>query len=208
MLPTTFDSAYLRKLRERDPDTCQHFTAHFTLLLDHVLRASLRDRELAADLRNETLYRVLRHVDRDQIREPERFGAFVRRVAKIVTLEYFRRSPKLEVRPGGEFPDFPDPQEAVDSVIARRQMRALVQRAVGELTQKDQQVIIEVCIKGRDRIEVATELGVNLAVLRVKLHRALARLKVRISEGTSTPTLRCGETPRPVADTSTTEARK
>ncbi len=208
MSPTTFDSAYLRKLREREPETCQHFTAHFTLLLDHVLRATLRDRELAADLRNETLYRVLRHVDREQIREPERFGAFVRRVAKIVTLEYFRKRHRLEVHVAQDLPDLADPQEAIESLIAGRQMRAMVHRAVGELAARDQRVILEVCVKGRDRIEVASELGVNLAVLRVKLHRALARLKDRITESGGAPTARGSETPRPLTDTSNTEARK
>jgi RNA polymerase sigma factor (sigma-70 family) len=206
--PNTFDAAYIRRLKERDPETCQHFSAHFTMLLDHVLRGSVRNREIAADLRNETLYRVLRHVDRDQIREPERFGAFVRRVAKVVTLEYYRRNHKPEVQIDGEL-DPPDAQGSIDAMIAERQLRKLVHDAVEELAERDRRVIIEVCVLGRDRNDVARELGVNLAVLRVKLHRALNRLKDRLSPVAHPPPLsRAPETPRPANDTSSTEARK
>jgi len=204
-----FDARYISMLRDRDPEVCDHFTVHFSFLLDHILRGSLRDRHLVADLRNETLYRVLKHVDRGQIREPEHFGSFVRRVSKIVVLEHFRKKHWNECQMGEDVPEMINPEERIDNYLQRVQTRDLVRPAIAELNERDRKVIVEICIKGRDRHEVAKEEGTDLGGLRVRLHRALERLKKSLS-GTAYdfPPMRRAETVHESSDTRTTEGTK
>src|SRR5690606_6035759 len=87
----SFDGLYVRRLRDRDPDTERHFAAYFGELLRIKLRARLRDRQLVEEACQETFVRVLRVLrSADGIREPERLGAFVNAVCGNVLQELYR----------------------------------------------------------------------------------------------------------------------
>jgi hypothetical protein len=55
----TFDKPYVDRLRDREPSTEQHFVSYFGRLLDIMLRARRLSPERAADIRQETLTRVI-----------------------------------------------------------------------------------------------------------------------------------------------------
>ena len=52
-----FDANYLARLRDKDPETEQHFVAHFSTVLWLRLRRRLRSKELISDIRQETFLR-------------------------------------------------------------------------------------------------------------------------------------------------------
>jgi len=75
-----FDRAYLKKLRNGDPATALHFFEYFEKLLNLKLRAQAVPSDME-DLLAETFIRVITALRRGgEVREPERFGAFVNSV--------------------------------------------------------------------------------------------------------------------------------
>ncbi len=75
-----FDRAYLKKLRNGDPATALHFFEYFEKLLNLKLRAQAVRSDME-DLPAETFIRVITALRRGgEVREPERFGAFVNSV--------------------------------------------------------------------------------------------------------------------------------
>src|SRR5947207_1426477 len=91
-LNTEFGWSYLVDLKGRDPQTEAHFAAYFSRYLERKLRGQLRSPDLADDIRQETLVRVLEAVyTKKDLRHPERFAAFVDSVCNDVLLEHWRR---------------------------------------------------------------------------------------------------------------------
>src|SRR5580693_6810034 len=83
-----FDSEYVRKLTSGDPSTESHFSAYFGRFILTTLRARKVSTEMAEDIRQETLLRVLKSLRQGSgVSQPERFGAFVNAVANNVFLE-------------------------------------------------------------------------------------------------------------------------
>src|SRR5215813_12808804 len=69
------DADYVRRLREGDRDVGQHFHSYFReLLIIKLWARRLRDRDMIADIIQETFARVLEAVRRRSIEHPERFA--------------------------------------------------------------------------------------------------------------------------------------
>ena len=82
-----FDEGYLRRLREGDPSTEDHFVAYFSQLLQLKLRSRRLPPDTVDDLRQETFARVLRSIRSENgVREANRLGSFVNSVCNHVLL--------------------------------------------------------------------------------------------------------------------------
>src|SRR5579871_4284833 len=91
--PTSFDSAYLSRLRDGDDETERHFVSHFTNVIRLTLRYRLRSWDLIEDIRQETFLRVLNFLRSDRsLDHPERLGAYVHSVCINVMMELLRAS--------------------------------------------------------------------------------------------------------------------
>jgi len=86
----TFDGAYLARLREGDASTESHFVAYFSRLLHVKLRVRHVPSEVADDICQKTLARVICSLRSDgSIRRPNRLGAFVNSVCNKVFVEHY-----------------------------------------------------------------------------------------------------------------------
>src|SRR5215472_9742741 len=80
-----FDAPYVQRLSEGDPATEAHFSTYFARFLTLKLRARRISPEMAEDVRQETLLRVLKSLRQGPgLTQPERFGAFVNAVCNNV----------------------------------------------------------------------------------------------------------------------------
>ena len=87
----TFDEDYLRRLRNGDAQVEQHFASYFGELIHLKLRRRVRSPQLAEDIRQETIYRVLRTIrEKDGLEDARKLGAFVSGVCHYVTVELSR----------------------------------------------------------------------------------------------------------------------
>jgi RNA polymerase sigma factor (sigma-70 family) len=171
----TFDHDFLDGLKRRDPATCNRFVYHFTPILEAKLRYDFRDHALAEDLRNETMLRVFIQVDKDGVREPERFGAFVRGVCDRVVLEYLRKQNTTCDWPEGFEP--PADIVPIDKWLIDEQIRELLLSDLRKISEEDRNLITEIYWRKRERESMARELGITPVGLNVRLCRAIKRLR-------------------------------
>jgi RNA polymerase sigma-70 factor, ECF subfamily len=168
----SFDEAYLKRLRDRDFPTEQHFVAYFRKLLVIKLRSRLRSSQAVDDIAQETFLRVFKAMQAEGgIRQPERLGAFVNSVCNNVLQEFYRSA-----NHGTPLDD--DAPEPVDKVIdlegllVTKQTREQVRKVLGLLGKKDRQLLRSIFLEEKEKDEVCREFGVDRDYLRVLLHRA------------------------------------
>jgi RNA polymerase sigma factor (sigma-70 family) len=136
--------------------------------------------EDAQDIAQETFIRA--YCNLDQLREPARFPAWLRRVTVGVAVGWLRSfRPKLFARIDGqvdletlEIPDFePGPPEALE----RKELAEAVQRAVASLPAKYRVPLTMFHLDGLSYEKVASFLDIPLGTAKSLLHRARAKLK-------------------------------
>jgi RNA polymerase sigma-70 factor (ECF subfamily) len=186
-----FDSFYLERLRSGDFSAQQHFVAYFGELIR--LKAGKRLRSMAAveDVRQETLSRVLRLVNEQRIRQPERLGAFVNSVCNNVLQEQYRSASREASADPEVVNSIPDPAIGVVEAISRRQVQEGVRQTLDELPEKDRCVLKAVFLEERDKDEVCRDFGVTRDYLRVLVHRAKLAFKSRYLLATRKPARIC-----------------
>src|SRR5258708_3853253 len=178
-----FDRAYVERLREGDPLTEHHFVSYFEQLLGIKLRARRLASETVEELRQETFSRVISALRKQNgIRQPERLGAFVNSICNNVLLEFYRarsRSQPLE--------DFhlqkTDKVLDLEGSLLTRESDGYIRQVLGELPEKDKLLLRAIFLEENDKDEVCRTFGVDRDYLRVLLHRAKDKFRVRYLKG-------------------------
>jgi len=169
----SFDAAYVDRLRDREPETEQHFVSYFSDLILIKLRARSLSRQLADDIKQETFLRVFRTLRSPQgIRQPERLGAFVNSVCNNVLLEFLRAKGRHPTAAVDSMVQMADDTCGPDDCLITEERKAQVRRIVEGLPVRDRRVLKAVFLEERDRDEVCAQMGVGREYLRVLLHRA------------------------------------
>jgi RNA polymerase sigma-70 factor (ECF subfamily) len=179
----SFDAEYVRRLQSGDPATEDHFSRYFGDLVRIKARVRLRcGADVAEDIRQETLLRVLRSIRRGGVASPERLGAFVSGVCSNVILENLRGNTRFAQFPE-EQPDVPSGEPSAESGLLRNERIALVREAMERLSSRDQELLRRVFLEEEDVDAVCAEFQITREYLRVLLHRARIRLKTAVSSG-------------------------
>src|SRR5579863_2766129 len=156
----SFDADYVRRLGEGDAATENHFAQYFGELIRTKARIRLRSPQLADDIRQETLLRVLRSARKGTIEHPERLGAYVSMVCNNVMLELFRRDRRLSPLPE-DAGEISSNQASTEGEMIQDQRKALVARALGELAPKDRELLKRIFLDEHDKDAVCEEFKVN-----------------------------------------------
>jgi len=182
-----FNDTYLRGLRERDQSTENHLVSYFSRPVQLKLQARLRSPELVKDARQETFLRVLTYFRTGKtLDNPASLPGFIHTVCHNVALEllrgYTRHDQLMENAP--EPPDLsPDPEDLM--VTAER--KEIVRRLLGELAEKDRELLRRVLLEEEDKDAVCREFRVDRSYLRVLLHRARLRFKAALLHSQKRP---------------------
>ena len=177
-----FDENYIRRLKEGDRAAENHFGAHFGDLLFLRLRGRVRSRQLLADVRQETLLRVLQAVRAGELEHAERLGAFVFAVANNVLMEFLRAEARYETK--GLPPEPIDERIGVDQELINAERKRQVAQVLAELSEKDREVLRMSYFGEGEREEFCRRFGVAPDHLRVVLHRAKSRFREKFMKGT------------------------
>jgi DNA-directed RNA polymerase specialized sigma24 family protein len=175
----TFDTGFIIKLKQRDPEACTLLVTSLTPMLEGRLRLKRCDYGSIEDICNETFYRVFRLIDGDRVRKPEHLGSFVCGVCDRVAHESRRKTCSMEPLPGSGM-EPPDRQPHFDQILVDKERRALVWSEVMKLSEADRRLILELHFEGRDRREMAGERRISATGLNVRLCRALKRLRMQV----------------------------
>src|SRR5579871_1413483 len=139
--PTSFDSAYLTRLRDGDAETEKHFVSHFTNVIRLSLRYRLRSWELIEDIRQETFLRVLNFLRSDRsLDHPERLGAYVHSVSINVMMELLRASTRHPPIPE-EAQNLADGRASSETGVVTRERKELVRNILSTLSEGDQSIL-------------------------------------------------------------------
>lgn len=110
----------------------------------------------------------------DSLREPERFGAWLRTiVVRQARVEQQRRRAEAADYPSG----LPDPNERADDALGRIELGALVQQAVRELPDRLREAMALFYFEGYDSDAAARFLEIPPGTLRRRLHEGREQLR-------------------------------
>jgi RNA polymerase sigma-70 factor, ECF subfamily len=172
-----FTREYVERLREGDPSTEQHFVGYFDQLLRIKLRAKRLASETVEDLRQETYIRVFNKVRAGEIREPDRFGAFVNSICNNVLQEFYRLNARTTaLDPSHE--EKPDHTIDIEGQLVTKQTKERVREVLRDLPKKDRELLQAFFLDEKDKDEVCTQFEVDRDYLRVLLHRAKDKFRV------------------------------
>lgn len=177
-----FDREYIELLSKGNEETERHFTQYFGDLLFIKLRGRLRSPQLAEDARQETLLRVLTRLrSGGSIEFPERLGAFVNSVCENVLSEFFRAEGRFAAQPEHAL-EPADTRATAESEFITGERKNLVRTALGKLAEADRHLLRRVFLEEGDKDEIAAEFRITREYLRVRIHRAVARLRLEVSK--------------------------
>jgi len=171
-----FDKAYVERLRDGDPTTEHHFVAYFEQLLRIKLRARRLTSDIVEDLRQKTFVRVIEKVRRDQVRQPERFGAFVNSTCNNVLLEHYREARKNLPMDEGHL-ETTDKVLNLEEMLVSKQSGERVREILAEMPHRDRELLRAIFLEEKDKDAVCKDLGVERDYLRVLVHRAKDKFK-------------------------------
>jgi len=183
----SFDQGYLDRLIAGDAATERHFGEYFGELLLIKLRARLRDSQAVEDLRQEVFLRVLAAVKiRGTLQRAECLGAYVNAVSENVLLEHYRKDSRVAEWEEGFDP--PDQRRNAEWELVNEERRRQVRRVLGELPEKDRDLLRMVFYDEADPDEICRSYAVTRDYLRVLVHRAKARFRAGLLREQGTPT--------------------
>jgi RNA polymerase sigma-70 factor (ECF subfamily) len=177
----SFDSGYVRRLRDGDAETERHFAAYFGELLLIKLRARLRHPHLIEDLRQETFVRVLTALkSKKGLESPESLGAFVNSVCNNLLFEMYRRDSQHRAIEMDDRFDAPADQASAESEMVNAERCEEVRQVLEELPLKDRELLRMVFYDDVDKAQICRSYRVEREYLRVLVHRAKGRFRERL----------------------------
>jgi RNA polymerase sigma-70 factor (ECF subfamily) len=187
-----FDDDYVRRLREGDRWTEEHFRSYFEQLLLIKLRRRLPSLEAIQDVRQEVFVRVFKtlRAPGGGLRDARKLGAYVNTVCNNVVLEQYRQTTRTEPLLAAHL-DLPA-SEDIEKDIVNGEERERVRRVVNELPPRDRDILKALFFDERSNDDVCAEFRVDRGYLRVLLHRA--KEKFRSAWGHTVVQIRPGET--------------
>jgi RNA polymerase sigma factor (sigma-70 family) len=133
-----FNAEYLQRLKNNDRTTGEHFNSYFESRLTSKLHGRRLPPWVIQDMIQETFVQVLIAVEKDRVREPSAFGAFVSGVCRNVVLNYWKNSSNgIDVT---EI-DIPDPAPNLETVVLKRERQEQVERVLKDLPPKDRDLL-------------------------------------------------------------------
>lgn len=133
----------------------------------------LRDPEAAADLVQDVLLMTLERLRAGRVREPERLASFVLGMCRMVVWDQRRKSERHRRL----LSQFGDSLPVTDVSVAPELDTDRLESCLRRLAERDRTVIVMAFGVERSTEEIAGELGISAAHVRVIRHRALGRLR-------------------------------
>ena len=164
----------LRQFTHGDLDAFEALFREFQGEVYRWIGRIVRDAGAAEDLTIETFWRIYRAHARF---DPERsFGAWARRIATNVALDYLKRARPQESLPA-DFPATASPNPGI-----QREVRERTERAFRQLPAKLQVTAILALIEEEPYKNIAEILGISVGAVKLRVFRALRILRKTLEQ--------------------------
>jgi RNA polymerase sigma-70 factor, ECF subfamily len=172
-----FDEDYVRRLREGDRWTEEHFLSYFRQLFLIKLRGRVRSMQAVDDIQQEVFVRVFRSLrSPGGLRDGRKLGAFVNSVCNNVLFESFRAGGRTEAL-ADDYADAADPEVSVEETLVTAETKERVRRVLDRLPPRDAAILRAVFLEEREKDEICRAFHVDRDYLRVVLHRAKEKFR-------------------------------
>lgn len=174
------DERLVRALAEGNPEAEREFALRFLPRVRAMLRARLRNSDLATDLVQDVMIESICALRRGQLREPSKLTAFVLAIARNVLYSHFsdvKRSPESL-----EFPDDLPDLRSVSDEFEVEQRRVLAMNAIAALDPADKIILHLTLVDGLKPGVIAQKLGLSPEVVRQRKVRATRRVAEFVAE--------------------------
>lgn len=162
-----FDDDYVRRLREGDRDTAEHFHAYFRDLLLLKLRRRLTSMFAIDEVRQEVFVRCFQRLG--DLRDARKLGSFVNSICNRVLMEHYRVEGRTDsLDPSVDVADDADVEQHLESarIVAR------VRQVIATLPRRDADILRSVFLERDDKDVICRHFNIDRDYLRVLLHRA------------------------------------
>ncbi|MGE0592170.1 MAG: RNA polymerase sigma factor [Vicinamibacterales bacterium] len=163
-------------LAVRDGDLTQLgplFERHHVALFDFLSRMT-GDRAAAEDLVQDVFLRVLKY--RSTYRDGGCFETWLFRIARNLRADYFRRRPAATALPDDVL-DRPDGFAGPAHQLELARNHARLRKALALLRDDQRELIVLARFRAMKHEQIAEILGVDVGVVKVRLHRAIRELR-------------------------------
>ncbi len=165
----TFDDEYLRRLREGDRQTTDHFVAYFGEFLLIKLRKRLDTKQAIDDVRQEVFARFFAKLQ--DIQDGAKLGSFVNSICNHVLMEWYRVESKSD-----QFARVQTFDEAtkttIEDELVTEETKVIVRRVLDRLNPREASILRALFLEEGSKDDVCKQFGVDRKYLRVLLHRA------------------------------------
>jgi len=164
------------------PATPALFEEHYPRIYRYAL-SMMHDPAEADDAAQETFVRAYRHLD--SLRDVSALTTWLYRIATHVCLDRIRQQARsAEIEPETDLDDLEEVDTpSLQQIVERNDMSACVQRYLDSLSDSYRAVILMHDLDGLTSPQIAAALGVSLATVRIRLHRARLRLRTQLEAG-------------------------
>ena len=175
------------------PDLSESLATHREAIVRYI-RGIVRNDAEAEDLTQETLLRAYNKLS--TLEDPTRLVPWLYRIATNAAYDRFRQASyrhrplSLEEDSGAagetaKLEIMSDDSPRLDKLMEQREMSSCVQEYIKDLSDSYRAVILLHDVQGLTNPEIAEMLGVSLATVKIRLHRARNKLRVALGEGCS-----------------------
>jgi RNA polymerase sigma-70 factor (ECF subfamily) len=166
--------------------------ARYRDTLARYIRGMVRNDAEAEDLTQETLLRA--YAKLPSLEDPARLAPWLYRIATNVTYDRFRQA-SYRYRPVSldeasssvaettKLEILPDNSPRLDKLMEQREMSLCVRDYIEKLSDPYRAVILLHDVQGLTNPEIAEMLELSLATVKIRLHRARAKLRAALGEG-------------------------
>lgn len=158
------------------------FEEHYPRIYRYTLNL-MHDPAEADDAVQETFVRAYRHLN--SLRDWNALTAWLYRIATHVCLDRIRQKTRgAEIEPETDLDDLEEiDTPSLQQIVERNDMSACVQRYLDGLSDSYRSVILMHDLDGLTGAQIAAALGVSLATVKIRLHRARLRLRAQLEAG-------------------------
>ncbi len=183
MIELNREKALIEKIKQGEKEALgEIFNAYY----DRIFRFCFRrtsSKEAAEDITSAVFLNMMKGIKSFKWQGEKSFKSWIYQIANNKICDYFRkkyRRKTINIEEVGELPadELGNPQR--DSIL--KENKEEVQKAISQLSKKDQQVINLVFFEEMTNQEIAEILNCSVNAVYVRLHRALKKLKTLIKK--------------------------
>lgn len=180
MEPAAAPEDLVRRIAAGDRKAEEELVERYGEGLGFLLRRWTRDQDAASDLYQETFRLALEKIRRGEVRDAERLPAFLRGLARNLSIDHYRRESRREVRetPMEQVPDLTDAGPEQLGGLLREEKAQLVRRLLAELPlERDRQILLRFYLAEEDKERIRADLGLSGPEFNMVLFRARRRYR-------------------------------